>query len=162
MAIKESSKIIILMRHAARAFDGDHLSLEGRTQASQLRQKLASLGIGAPARIQSSPKNRTQQTLRNLSNEVSVKIEVDARLDERESGESFVEFEDRVKSFLGDLDGSMFTVTLACSHLDWLEAAALLLSSDDGDLERAEPWSPMAIRAYMFNDGIWKRIQNRE
>ena len=159
MAIKESSKIIILMRHAARAFDGDQLSLEGRSQAPRLNEKLKALGIDAPTRLISSPKNRTQQTLRILASEIGVNIEIDERLDERSNSESIHDFEARVKIFLAELDTAFPATILGCSHLDWLEAAAFFLTSDDADLDRAEPWSPMAIRAYVFEVGIWNRIK---
>lgn len=174
MAIKESSDIskqpkepsaklttmLILMRHATRAFDGDQLSLEGRVQAASLLKTLEKLKLSPPTLLRSSPKRRTQATLRTLASELHLEIIVDARLDERMSAESNENFDARVRDFLSECDQSADKIILACSHLDWLESAVTLLTSDDGDLDRAEPWSPMAIRAYIINDGVWKRVKS--
>ena len=174
MAIKESSEIsedpkkltakltttLILMRHATRAFDGDQLSAEGRLQAASLLKTLEKSKLLRPTTLKSSPKRRTQATLRTLAFELKLEVGVDLRLDERMSGEPIEKFESRVQNFLSECDQSTEKVILACSHLDWLETAALMINSDEGDLDRAEPWSPMAIRAYMLKDGIWERVKN--
>ena len=155
----KSNTILILMRHATRAFEGDQLSPEGRLQATALLKTLEKMKMPAPTALKSSPKRRTQATLRPLSQELKLAVAIDPRLDERMSGESTEKFESRVEAFLAECDQSLEKIILACSHLDWLETAVLLLTSDEGDLERAEPWSPMAIRAYILDDGIWKRVK---
>lgn len=161
MAIKESSKIIILMRHATRAFDGDHLSMVGRNQAIDLPKILAELGVPMPTRLHSSPKTRTLETLRFLAGQLNRKIEINPHLDERGGSETLPDFERRVLAFIHGLETSETESAIVCSHLDWLETAALLLTSNESDLDRAEPWSPMAIRAYIFDEAIWKRLQER-
>lgn len=170
MAIKESSKkspmpVLIFMRHGARAFDGDQLSLEGKKQALALGNTLRTKRVSLPTQLFSSPKKRTQATLATLAIETGVRVQIDPRLDERLGGESEQDFENRVKSVLQECDDwaatTLHTETrLICSHLDWLEAAAVFLTSDETDLERSEPWSPLAIRTYEY-DGVWRRQNSR-
>lgn len=169
---------LILMRHAARALNGDALSIEGRGQATRLGEILRTKGAPMPDQIQSSPKKRTQATVASLATELKLQVRVDRQIDERTSHESESEFEDRVKKYLGECDKwaelnsdsqnsshknfsqiSSGQTRLVCSHLDWLEAAVLFLTSDETDLERSESWSPLAMRVYEYGDGIWKRLK---
>lgn len=161
----ESLPTLILMRHAARDFTDDRLSPDGFTQAARLTSVLRNMNLPSPTRLHCSPKKRTQATLQSLSREGGQKITIDPRLDEQKQGEPLPVFEDRVKDFndacltwAGETARDTTDHTwLACSHLDWLEAAVLYLASDENDFERSEPWPPMAIRAYVFHEGIWKR-----
>lgn len=166
--------VLLLMRHATRDMSDDGLSDTGLKQASTLpwlyNQLCASLGrqnIAGSLKIKSSPKSRTRATLRHLSAENASPIEIETRLDERISGEAVERFEKRVESFLEDAlvwaekqAGSETPETwVACSHLDWLEHASLVIPSDENDFERSEPWPPMTIRAYVFQNGIWNRAK---
>ena len=163
---------LILMRHATRNFnDDDSLSSEGHRLATTLAQVLKNRGH-VPTRLYCSPKQRTRQTLKPVSDTIVVKVEIDPRLDERDNQESVQEFENRIRQFLNAAREKAASdekspklpreTWLACSHLDWLEAAVLDLASDENDFERAEPWAPMAIRIYNFEDGIWKRDQKQD
>lgn len=157
------------MRHAAREFTDDRLSSSGLAQAARLpsvlTDALRDLKQSVPSALHCSPKKRTQATLLPLSTEHGSKIVIDDRLDEQKQGESIEVFEDRVKEFSDEclqwaekpVAERESHVRLACSHLDWLETTVLFLPSDENDFERSEPWLPMAIRVYVFDDGIWKR-----
>lgn len=171
--------VLILMRHAARAGGMDGLSSEGHKQAEGL-PKLLELKIlkhfRRPAtsfQLCSSPKLRTQQTLRFLRDSLQTPVNVLADLDERTGDETQSAMESRVKFQLNkwtteatanaqlatkNLLPAPLSVTLGCSHLDWLEAAALFIDSDELDLQRAEPWAPLSMKIYGFQNGIWRRF----
>lgn len=181
------SKVLILMRHAARAGGMDGLSPEGHKQAEGL-PKLLELKIlkhfRRPAtefQLASSPKLRTQQTLRflrdglqvALSSQAHVSINVLSDLDERTGDETQSAMEKRVKLQLNkwtteatdfcklsskDPSSEQLSVTIACSHLDWLEAAGLFIDSDELEFHRAEPWAPLSMKVYGFQNGIWRRF----
>lgn len=167
MVIKESSKnppVLIFMRHGARSFDGDRLSNEGKRQALTLSETLRTRNLPMPTELESSPKNRTQATLGPMAAVMSLKVRVDQEIDERPANETQAAFEHRVKKYLESAaewaESSNGGVRLVCSHLDWLELAALFLTSDDSDIERAVPWSPLAMRGYRYSDRLWLRIKS--
>lgn len=128
-------------------------------------------------RVHASPKVRTQQTLRFLneslrSQKATLRSEVLEHLDERKSGETQIEFESRVRNLLDGWHDEMRAETIApesrttdhkvlvaCSHLDWLEAAAIFLGSDESDAERSAPWPPLETRIYFLENGIWNRFR---
>lgn len=170
--------VLILMRHAARAGGIDSLSPEGHKQAEGL-PKLLELKIlklfRRPAtefQLVSSPKLRTQQTLRFLRDGLQVSgqlpVQVLSDLDERTGDETQSAMEKRVRlqlnKWTNEADSTReptppkLSVTLACSHLDWLEAAALFIDSDELELHRAEPWAPLTMKIYGFQNGIWRRF----
>jgi hypothetical protein len=180
-------QILILMRHAKRAGGLDSLAPDGHKQAvdlpgairSALRKigkheglsDLALLDTSAAIRWRTlaSPKRRTQQTLRFLSETAGVTSEILSELDERRTDESVSSFESRVRNLLETWHEEMLQeqtqtssvreIRVACSHLDWLESASLFLSSDESDLERSTPWLPMDTRIYLLKNGIWNRVR---
>jgi phosphohistidine phosphatase SixA len=179
MTIKESSEnsiplapVLIIMRHGARSFEGDQLSVEGRKQASGLKETLKTMQIPMPTEISVSPKNRTRATVATLATELALPVSIVGALDERTGAETQSMFEDRVKQYLESCNSwatsslgkqpSTRAVRLLCSHLDWLEAAALFIASSENDFDRSEPWPPLKIRAYIFKDEIWERMKVEE
>lgn len=191
---KPPMQVLILMRHATRAGGLDTLAAEGHKQAESfpelLRAKLAKLarfakqenlaalapdslaqGQAVTWQIFASPKIRTQQTLRFLTellrtNFETARSEIFEKLDERTSSETQTEFENRVRAVLDTWHDEMrenktsAEIRVACSHLDWLEAAAIYLSSDESDSERAAPWPPLETRIYFLQNGIWNRFRH--
>lgn len=161
------SPILVLLRHAARDFEADRLSTDGHRAASQFG---TTAKLPAPTALLSSPKLRTQMTLRFLSETHKIPTVVDPRLDERGPIERVEAFQKRVADFLSACDqdadvasrSSRGFVKYVCSHFDWLEMASLLLSSDDNDLERAESWAPLHFRAFVFKDRLWRRFSAKE
>jgi len=102
-----------------------------------------------------------------------VPLQVLSDLDERAGDETQSAMEKRVKLQLNkwtteatdfhklsskDPSSDQLSVTVACSHLDWLEAAALFIDSDELEFQRAEPWAPLSMKIYGFQNGIWRRI----
>lgn len=169
---------LILMRHAARAGGQDRLSAEGHKQAEGLPKLLETKILKHfrrnldQADLICSPKLRTQQTVRFLSENLSTKIETRQELDERTNDETQADLEMRVKlqlskwytqaesvSLSNSSKSDQFKVTIACSHLDWLEAASLFIESDELEHQRAEPWAPLGLKIYGFQNGIWRRFQ---
>lgn len=180
-------QILILMRHAKRAGGLDSLAPDGHKQAADLPEAIRSTlrkvgkheGLSELAQLDSSsairwrtlasPKLRTQQTLRFLSETSGVTSEIFEELDERRADESISSFESRVRSLLEMWheemlkaqahQNSLREIRVACSHLDWLESASIFLSSDESDLERSAPWLPMETRIYLLQNGIWNRVR---
>lgn len=167
--------ILVLMRHATRDFLIDALSDEGERQASTLGHLLRQRGWPNPSHIQSSPKTRTRQTVRRLETEVQIKSIINSDLDERRADETQAAFETRVDTYcetvrdwalnFASRSGDQTARTaaplwLACTHLDWLEAAVWRLPSDENDFERSEPWPPMTLRAFVWREGLWRRLNS--
>lgn len=157
----ESTHWLTLLRHFQRdPAGGDALTTQGRSDADKFarhprRPAYDWVGI--------SPKARTRESVAPLATAASRPTPsplVLPELDERRAHESAAEFENRVQHFLTQVDEQLrlkHRAILICSHLDWLEAAALFLSSDDTDLARGEPWTPGHCRHYQWQDGIWRR-----
>ncbi len=160
------------MRHAARAGSADALSPEGHKQAESLAKSLEIKilkhfgAVPTKFKLCCSPKLRTQQTLRFLRESLHAPLEVYGDLDERTGVETQSDLEMRVKSQLNAWTAEAeslppsneLSVTVACSHLDWLEAAALFIDSDELELQRAETWAPLSLKFYGFANGIWRRM----
>ena len=51
------------------------------------------------------------------------------------------------------------SVTLACSHMDWLESVLTLIPTNLSELEMATPWAAGEFRVFdISNDGLWTLI----
>jgi len=157
----EQTPWLTLLRHFQRdPAGGDALTTQGRSDAEKFarhprRPAYDWVGI--------SPKHRTHESVLPLATATSRATPpplVLTELDERRAHESAAEFENRVQHFLTRLDDELRLrqrAILICSHLDWLETAALFLSSDDTDLARGHAWTPGHSRHYQWQDGIWRR-----
>lgn len=158
---------LTLIRHGARAPIGDQLSAQGEAQAAALVDRIRAMPWPAPTQLIASPKNRTKATLRNLSEALVVPISVDASVDEQTELESNEGFDRRVQIRIGGwheiaVNGpspgnAATTHWLVCSHMDWLENAAIFLDSDESDFDRTNPWPPLSLRSYAMVDGLWRR-----
>jgi phosphohistidine phosphatase SixA len=180
---------VILMRHGSRDTysPGDSpLNTTGLAQAEVLAKLVRSGLFPTPSRLIVSPKKRAKQTLSPLAAFLGFDPTVDPRLDERNSDEALQDFESRVRSFLDDVARApnsrhpeppvaklaatapatlapamaSASLTIACSHLDWLESAMVLAPSDMSESELTEPWSPGAYRIFEIVDGVWKHTKS--
>lgn len=162
---------LVLLRHATR----DTMSLQslqndtenpplnslGHGQAEALVRALSPLGpLPNPQELLASPKKRAQETLKPLATYSNLDLKIDARLDERQNGESGKTFENRIRSLLQEINsraqaGEKSCIWL-CSHLDWLEGVLLFLDSDLSDAQLALPWSTCSYRIFDFHDGLWR------
>ena len=153
--------ILILMRHGSRDLTGlDRLTAEGREQAMRLTRDVQEKRLPRPTRLIATPRKRSQETLRFLADDLLLKIEIDVGCDERQPGETVPDFENRVRQWIQSTRlraTGPDDVTLAVSHLDWLEAAVIFIESDESELEQSEPWTPAARRVYFYQDGLWRR-----
>jgi hypothetical protein len=88
---------------------------------------------------------------------LQIPLRVDARLNERHQNETGREFETRLKDFLDELmqnadgDGCAYI----CSHLDWLELALVLITSDLSELEASSSWSTAEYRVFKLESDLW-------
>jgi broad specificity phosphatase PhoE len=161
---------VILLRHAARDFaqgTGDSaLSSMGRSQAQYLTTLVAPRGsLPAPAALLASPKKRTRETLAPLSALHELKIETEARLDERLQNETSRDFNIRIASFLTDIQKNLSNVPAdsaiyICSHADWLEAVLPLLASDLSETEAALGWSNAEYKIFRVENSIWHYLSS--
>ena len=159
---------IVLLRHATRSavleFGASESSLNavGLAQAEDLAD-LVKKGakIPPPTQLISSPKLRARQTLTPLSKSTGLKIEILDDLDERRDHESANAFDQRIRSipekfskFLGP-EGTLYL----CTHLDVLEAAALLWPTNFSDRESTQSWSTLEYQVFKFQNGILESAQ---
>lgn len=162
---------LVLLRHATRsAMDleagpaGESpLNTIGLAQAEDLLNHVHPKGpIPAPTRLLVSPKLRAKQTLTPLSRETGLSLEIESRLDERNSNESLRDFNARVVQLFEDLCGSKAEasneVLYLCSHLDWLEAACLLWPTNMSERESSMPFSPLDYLVFRLRDGLLNTV----
>jgi broad specificity phosphatase PhoE len=151
---------LVIFRHASRSpfGAGDSLSSVGLAQAEDLAQAK----LPEPTHIFVSPKKRAQQTLAPLAQVTGLAPTIDRRLDERRQNESMPDFEARVRSFLAEMESlarnssaDTSLCAFACSHLDWLELAMILLPSDLSEREMSLSWATAEYKIFEFADGLW-------
>lgn len=152
--------LAVFIRHATRDSHGlgdSSLNLTGRAQAEDLSEAIKTKRIlPSPVGLYVSPKKRAQETLTPVSEHLGLKLNIDIRLDERKNSESPFDFEQRIFDFIVEVTKTPHSVVWICSHLDWLEAAMLLLPSDLSDLEQSAPWQTASYRVFSIEDGLWK------
>ena len=150
---------MILLRHATRSALGvsdNSLNSVGEAQAQKLVKHLVPHGpLRVPTKLLASPKIRARETLDPLARAIHVPLEIDDRLDERNSGESLEHFEERIVSLINELTDEQNGCALLCTHLDWLEHAMVLMPSDMTELETSAGWVTAEYRAFDINDGLW-------
>jgi 8-oxo-(d)GTP phosphatase len=122
--MQQKKKTLILVRHAHRDTDAGRLldnglSERGREQAKNIQSLFKKEFPGATARLVSSPKLRCRETLAPLASALRVEVEIDPLL--HESGEDELgSMETRQDQFFADWALREETLTVACSHGDWI------------------------------------------
>lgn len=141
----------LIVRHAEKASDpggNPGLNARGLEQAEQLAKALRHGPCPRPTMIFASPKRRAQETLRPLSQTTSIAMSIEDGLDERNSDESFLQFRERLKRFLEDMEtrtGASDEVVM-CSHLDWVEELRTVLpTADDLTDGRFDAWGTAQV-----------------
>lgn len=162
---------VVILRHAARSAheSGDSsLSAFGHLQAEALARAIAPQGdLPAPTRLICSPKKRTQQTLKPLADVSQLDLVIESRLDERNSNETAREFEARIGALIDELSrprqplkpGEREPCVYLCTHLDWLNTAAVLIPSDATPEQLDRNWGNCEYLVFRLNDGLWECIQ---
>ncbi len=157
----------VLLRHATRSATGlgdSSLNALGSNQAEALAQRcLAPHGpLPHPTHLLVSPKLRARETLQPLSETTRLHLKIDERLDERHQNETSAEFMARVRQFLAEVEQTpeKDSCVFICSHLDWLEAALITISSDMNEIESAASWMTAEFRIFKIEDGLWS-LKNR-
>lgn len=122
---KSPGHTLLILRHAHRPVThpglDNGLSAKGREQA-RLILKLFKSFFGRPSKILllSSPKKRCVETLRPIAKHTGGRIETDDRLLEQRPSETQSQFEDRVRRFIQQQRTSSASLTVVCSHGDWV------------------------------------------
>ncbi|NDG83749.1 MAG: histidine phosphatase family protein [Proteobacteria bacterium] len=139
------SKTLILIRHAHRDTEDpardNGLSDKGREQVKRLveyvHRYLEKEHAGEKAHFLSSPKKRCRETLEPIAAAEKREIKVDPRLSEYSPIESHRDFEERMESFIDDWKYEGHTLTVACSHGDWIPVCIQKLSGARIGLKKA-------------------------
>ena len=152
---------IVLLRHATRsaALDDSPLNIIGLAQAKDFADFVQrGEKLPPPTRLLVSPKLRARQTLGPLSYATGLELETLDALDERRERESAESFEERVLSIISHLatacGQTQQEAIYLCTHLDVLEAAALLWPTDFSEHEGGLPWSTLEYQVFIFKDGV--------
>jgi broad specificity phosphatase PhoE len=157
VSLPAGDRFLVLLRHAHRDDVGsrseDCLSELGHRQAEQLAQKIpievrrqlelshTEGGRKEPLPLfYSSPKIRCQQTLGAMIRSYPGSLlQVEPTLDERGGQESWNAFLERIEDFfrIWLLSAAPGSLTLACSHGDWLPEASFLFLKEALSFSRA-------------------------
>ena len=150
---------VYIFRHAekARALDSDpDLTDYGHQQAQHLAQAVAKGLLDSPTLLVASPKRRAQSTLRPLAQELGLDLKSDARLYERENGESLEAFKKRIRDFLHEVEQQKINCLFLCSHYDWVvEAMGIIPSETDLGAPAFMHWSPCQYASFKVEDGLY-------
>ena len=135
-------KKLIFIRHAHREIldrTSDHgLSEKGVRQSLILKDQLCSKYSLHHSVLYSSPKSRCIETLTPLAESIGKQILIHKLLDEKNQSETEGEFRGRIHQFLEEWKKSETSLTLVCSHGDWLPIAVYHLTSTYADFEKGE------------------------
>lgn len=147
-----------MFRHADRensSSPNPPLSKKGHLQAAQLVEDIDLMLLPRPGKLLSSPKLRAQQTFQPIQDQLGVEIQIQGDLDERHSRESSEAFRRRVRRFLENLE-SQAGIIYFVTHLDWIEEALSMISSDT-DLQngRYQSWLPAQSIEFEIQDRLW-------
>ena len=136
-------KTLIFIRHAHR--DKIHgepdngLSKKGWLQAADTAnalQRRAAQWEGQQPKLLTSPKLRCMETADALASVMKIKAVIDDDLDEAAPKESSSDFVGRIKDFLARWKRSPVTVTMVCSHGDWIPEAIRILTGKECDIKK--------------------------
>lgn len=124
-------KTLILLRHAHRDTSNremdNGLTDKGREQAKFIKKfffaRFTEQDFQSGLWLVSSPKVRCVETLLPLAKELNRSVDRHPQLDEGGLSDSAGGLESRVKSFLQEWRVSKASLTVACSHGDWLPIA---------------------------------------
>ncbi len=148
----------MILRHCERSRDfseNPQLTNNGKSKSLNLINKVQSLQMDSLLQVVHSPKIRCCQTVEHLIKELKVphqKLEV---LDERNSIESFLQFQKRVQEFIL-LAPSLSQNLVVCSHHDWISVffeSLKELSSESSLEERMVPAGGYFV--FSVDHGLW-------
>ena len=138
-------KTLILIRHAHRKTAGgtereldNGLSEKGFEQAREVFkrfQKKIGMFEGDVA-VFSSPKKRCVQTIQEIADISGVSLQVSPLLDEQQPSEGHAAFVKRIGEFISWWKKDAPSLTLLCSHGDWLPLCMDLLVSKESSFEK--------------------------
>lgn len=124
-------KTLVLIRHAHRDNSkrevDNGLDEKGKEQAKALKkfftERFSKSDLNGGLWLVSSPKLRCVETLQPIAKAIDQAVDRHPGLDEQSDKESLKAFEGRVHSFLHEWMESKVSLTLLCSHGDWLPLA---------------------------------------
>jgi broad specificity phosphatase PhoE len=152
---------VILFRHAEKQSGfGEDLTLSslGTKQAFALKDLIESGKFPKPDVMYTSPKKRSLETFEPLARAISLPIQKDPNLDEQGKSENVIVFRSRIHQFIDNIESDSKQTIFICTHLDWIEQFATLLSCDT-DLHALVnfTWNPAAYMIFDVQD-IWHLI----
>lgn len=131
------------------------LTPSGHRQAECLHAWVQQGQLPRPSQLMASPRRRAQNTLKQLSEGLSLPVKPLPELDERTDAESARDFRDRVSEFLRQVQ-QQSGVLFVCSHYDWLEELLTLAPADEDLVVDGSPlWAPGAFLGFEITEEIW-------
>lgn len=161
---------LVLFRHGDKAFDGTNnppLSEIGLEQASNIAAMVSHTRLPRPSQIWVSPKKRTQQTMQALADWAQTPWQIQADLEEKQDGETAVQFRNRIERVIQQLQEQESTTSCIylCSHLDWIEEFLIQIPSDtDLSSPMYQHWGSaqymvFSVQNSLFEMQIFKRVE---
>lgn len=156
---------IYIFRHAEKASDyglDPALSARGFQQAENLALAVKTRQLAKPSLIISSPKIRTQQTMKALSLAEKIPLKTDPRLFERHANENRQQMNIRIIDFIQEICTQSDDCLFICSHYDWVAYAMQLIQSDI-DLSEMEyqHWEPCQYVGFEIKDNFFHFIERK-
>lgn len=156
---------LYLFRHAQKAMDfsGDpDLTPEGHAQASKLLDKVIKNELAVPTELWVSPKKRTRNTFKALSQYFGLELQGHEALYEQQGDENLTQFRARIQHLFEFIaERKTDDVIYACTHYDWVVEAMSVIPCDK-DLSGAEftHWSPCQyIHFDVRKDGLFEFVE---
>lgn len=147
-----SDRRLIIVRHAhrdtsqGRSLDNS-LSKKGWEQAASVAKDLSSKLKGKKFVLISSPKKRCRETLQELAVALDCKIKISRLLDERDEDlETGSAFRKRIKKFVRWWENSKSSITVICSHGDWIPELTSMIQGEGLDLRKGE-WVELELNS---------------
>lgn len=144
---------MLLIRHAHR--DTSHgreidngLDEKGKKQAKKITEYYVERFGAEKAAIYSSRLTRCLETVEPLASRLGVKVQKSPLLIERwmdDPNETERQFSQRIRTFCDEWKESQTTLTIACSHGDWIPEALKYLISVSSDLKKGG-WAEIQLK----------------
>lgn len=151
----------VIFRHGEKSNESHDpsLNIEGFKQAENALKLLVESRLPRPSKIYTSPKIRTQQTLKPIADFSKLKLNPTPLLDLRQNNETPKDFRLRVQEFLVGFQLELLSCVYICTHQDWIEEfLSIIESSTDLTQSKYNFW-PSGQYMVFEKDEIWDLLE---
>ncbi len=159
---------LITVRHGEKAFmsgpRGPVLTPSGERQAQAFAQMWLPRVKAHSCLLLVSEKIRTEQTLAPLAAGLGLKVQADARLNERSHNETEPEFFRRILHLTEQMEAQQPQKDFVfwCSHFDVLETGMQVMEDKVATPFSKPYWRPASFVHFSFTEGHWQWLNNGE